>query len=103
MAEEDGFRVIDNPSRSRYELRLGEALAGFIAYQAEADALVLVHAEVDPAFEGRGLGSRLVAGALDDIRARGLAVVPVCSFVASYLRRHPEYADVLAREPAGRA
>ena len=99
MTEEDCFRVVDEPSRSRYELRLGEELAGFIAYRKHADAVVLIHTEVDPAFEGRGLGSRLVAGALEEIRARGLSVVPVCPFVVSYLRRHPEYAD-LVREPA---
>ena len=59
--------------------------------------IVLVHTEVAPAVEGRGVGSRLVSAALDDIRARGLRLVPICPFVRAYLGRHPEYADLLAR------
>ena len=47
-------------------------------------------------FEGRGVGGRLVAGVLDDIRARGLLVVPLCSFTRSYIERHPEYQDLIA-------
>ena len=98
--EKDELRVIDNPSRRRYELRLGERVVGFLAYQTEPGAVVLLHTDVNPVFEGRGLGSRLVAGAFEDIRARGLSVVPVCPFVSSYLRRHPEDADLVARDPA---
>jgi predicted GNAT family acetyltransferase len=92
-------RVSDNPSDRRYELRLDDRVVGLIPYRPQPGAVVLIHTVVDPAFEGRGFGSRLVAGALRDIRARGLSVVPLCPFVASYLRRHPEYAD-LARDPA---
>lgn len=100
MAEADELDVIDNPSRRRYELRLGEKVIGSIAYDTEPNAVVLIHTEVDRAFEGRGYGSRLISGALDDIRARGLSVVPVCRFVNAYLGRHPEYADLVAREHA---
>src|SRR5439155_23952305 len=50
-----------------------------------------------PAFEGRGLGTRLIAGALDDIRARGLELIPTCPFVRAYLRRHPEQRDLVVR------
>lgn len=100
MSEEDGIRLLHDPSRSRYELRLGDSLVGFLDYQAQRDAVALIHTEVDRAFQGRGLGSRLVGGVLDDMRARGLSVVPVCPFVGSYLRRHPEDADLVAREPA---
>lgn len=60
---------------------------------------MLVHTDVDPAFEGRGLGSRLIGGALADIRARGLLFVPLCPFVAAYVRRHPEYADLVVHDP----
>jgi uncharacterized protein len=90
-------RVVDNPDEGRYELRLGETLAGSIEYATEPGTIVLIHTEVDPAFEGRGLGARLVAGALDDIRSRGLRLVPVCSFVRSYLQRHREYEDLVDR------
>ena len=60
----------------------------------------LVHTEIDPAFEGQGLGERLVAGALEDLRARGLKLVPQCPFVRAYLRRHPDQADLVADDPA---
>ena len=101
MADEEQLRVIDNPSRRRYELHLGETIAGFIAYDVEPGAVVLIHTDVDRAFEGHGYGSRLIAGALDDIRARGLSVVPLCPFVRSYLGKHPEYADLVGRNRVG--
>ena len=60
--------------------------------------VVLVHTEVATEFEGHGVGSRLAAAALDDIRARGLKVDPVCPFIARYLDRHPELSDLVATE-----
>jgi predicted GNAT family acetyltransferase len=89
-------RVRDNPDEERYELWLGETLAGTIDYSMEPDRIVLIHTEVDPSFEGKGLASKLVSSALQDIRARGLKMVPACQFVRSYLRRHPEYDDLRA-------
>jgi predicted GNAT family acetyltransferase len=89
-------RVVDNPSELRYEAWSGDTLAGIIRYTRDGDVLTLVHTEVEPAFEGEGLGDMLVAGALDDARARGKLVRPLCQFVASYIRRHPEYADLVA-------
>lgn len=82
--------VRDNPGESRYELVVDGEVAGEIQYRLRSDTVVLVHTEVAPQFEGHGLGSELVAGALADIRARGLRVVPVCPFVRAYLQRHPE-------------
>ena len=95
MKSGDEIRVIHNPQELRYELWDATALVGSIAYRVEPGTVVLVHTDVDPAFEGRGLGSRLVAGALDDLRTRGLQLVPLCPFVAAYIRRHPEYADLV--------
>jgi predicted GNAT family acetyltransferase len=92
--------VVDNPVELRYELRVGGEPAGLIRYRTEPGVVVLVHTEVFPSAEGRGLGSRLVAGALDDIRARGLRVAPLCPFAAAYVRRHPEYADLVVPDPA---
>lgn len=92
---EEVVRVVDNPEQLRYELWLDSSLAGFITYRREPSVLVLVHTDVDPAYEGRGFGGRLVKGALDDIRARGLRLVPLCPFVDAYIRRHPEYADLV--------
>jgi len=93
-------RVTDNPQASRYELWLGTTRAGLIAYRAEPGVVLLIHTEVDPAFAGQGLGERLVAGALEDLRARGLKPVPQCPFVRAYLRRHPDQADLVAGDPA---
>jgi predicted GNAT family acetyltransferase len=93
-------RVADNPRASRYELWLGATRAGLIEYRSKPGVVLLVHTEVDPAFEGQGLGERLVTGALADLRARGLKVVPLCPFVRAYLRRHPDQADLVAGDPA---
>ena len=57
--------------------------------------ITLIHTEVAPQYEGHGLGDQLVAYALDDVRTRGLRIVPVCPFVAAYLRRHTEYEDLV--------
>ena len=94
----DNIAVQDNPGESRYELVLDDDVVGEILYRLTSDHVVLLHTEVLPSFEGKGLGARLVAGALDDIRARGLHVVPFCPFVRSYIRGHPDYADLVARD-----
>jgi uncharacterized protein len=88
--------VRDNPERQRYEAIVDGELAGSILYRALDDALILVHTEVEEAFEGQGIGSRLIAATLDDIRARGLRMRPFCAFVRAYLERHPEYDDLIA-------
>lgn len=92
--------VRDNPAELRYEARGGERLLGEIRYRTEPGLVVLVHTEVASSAEGSGVGSALVAGALDDIRSRGLRVVPHCPFVAAYIHRHPEYAALVAPDPA---
>jgi uncharacterized protein len=83
--------VVDNRSELRYEIRVDGELAGTIRYTLAPGAITLVHTEVEPRHEGEGVGSALVKGALDDIRARDLRLRPLCPFVAEYLRRHPEY------------
>jgi uncharacterized protein len=96
----DEYVVRDVPEELRYEvLRDGEVLGG-ISYRTAPGVIVLVHTEVAPSEEGHGVASRLVAGALDDIRSRGLRVAPVCPFVAAYLRRHPEQRDLVTGDPA---
>jgi len=94
----ENVSVRDNPAELRYELLLGDELVGVIQYRLRADVVVLVHTDVSPSLEGEGLGTRLVAGALDDIRARGLHVVPICPFVRSYIRHHSEYRDLVVRD-----
>ena len=92
--------VRDEPRELRYEALVDGRVAGIIRYRVEPGALVLVHTEVDEELEGTGVASRLVRGALDDIRSRGLGIVPVCPFVRSFIGRHPEYADLVVTDPA---
>jgi uncharacterized protein len=88
--------VRDNRELQRYEAIVDGKLAGSISYRERENELVLVHTQVEEGFEGQGVGGRLVAGALDDIRARGLRMRPFCAFVRAYLERHPEYDDLIA-------
>jgi uncharacterized protein len=92
-------RLEDNTSRRRYELWLGDTLVGSLVYRSRPNAVALVHTQVEPAFEGQGIGGRLVAAVLDDVRSRGLKIVPICRFVQSYLERHPEHQDLIASTP----
>ena len=89
------FSVADNPEARRYELTAEEERIGFVTYRMEPGVIALLHAEINPAHERQGWGSRLVAGALDDARERGLKVRPVCPFVVDYIARHPGYRDLL--------
>ncbi|WP_426954910.1 GNAT family N-acetyltransferase [Muricoccus radiodurans] len=87
--------VTDNRARHRFEME-AEGHTAFIDYRREAGHIVLIHTEVPKALEGHGIGSRLVRGALELIRAEGLRVVPRCSFVAAWIERHPEAQDLVA-------
>ena len=90
--------VTDAGERSRFEAHdAGGALAGFLEYIRTDGLVVYPHTEVDPAFEGRGVGGELARAALDDARARGLRVRASCPFVAGWLVRHPEYQDLQQR------
>jgi uncharacterized protein len=92
----DDLEVVDVPEAGRYEARLGGRRVGAAHYQVTAGRVVFPHTEVVSALEGRGIASRLARRALDDARARGLKVVPACSFFQVYLRRNPQDADLLA-------
>jgi predicted GNAT family acetyltransferase len=92
--------VTYNAEELRYELHVDGELAGVIRYRREPGSVVLVHTDIDPKFEGHGLGGQLVRGALDDLRSRGLRVVPLCPFVLAFIRRHAEYADLVTEDRA---
>ncbi|HEX2497410.1 MAG: GNAT family N-acetyltransferase [Actinomycetes bacterium] len=94
-------RVVDNPQRNRFELLLDGVAVGFANYRLQPGRIVFVHTEIQPEFEGRGLGSRLAVAVLDTARDRGLAVVPDCPFIAGYIRDHLEHADLVYRDQAG--
>jgi hypothetical protein len=89
------FEVRDNANEHRFEAWVDGALAGFSEYEPRDGWLVFVHTEVDTAFAGRGVGGRLAAGALDEVRARGLKVTPLCPFISAWIRAHPAYQDMV--------
>ncbi|MCF0096720.1 GNAT family N-acetyltransferase [Micromonospora sp. MH99] len=91
--------VEDNPAKNRFEILVDDALAGFTAYVPRGEVLVFTHTEVDRAFQGKGVGGALIRGTLDQVRARDGRVVPQCPFVAAFIDKHPEYADLVAEQP----
>jgi uncharacterized protein len=88
--------VRDVPGAGRYELHGDGRLLGYASYRVTGGRAMVPHVEVDRALEGRGLGGRLVQGMLDDLRRRDLKVTPMCPFAAAWIRRHPEYQDLVA-------
>jgi len=89
--------VVDNPDRSRYELRDDGSLLGFTEYHERDDGvLVFPHTVITVPKRGAGYGSTLVQAALDDVRAKGRTIVAECPFVKRFLREHPDYADLQA-------
>jgi predicted GNAT family acetyltransferase len=90
----DDVVVTNNETAHRYEARVDGQLA-MITYEQRGDRIVFIHTEVPAALQGRGIAATMARVALDDARARHLAVIPRCPYVASYIRRHPEYADLV--------
>ncbi len=88
--------VADAPARSRFEISVDGALAGFAVYRLGPGRITFVHTEIDEAYAGQGLGGKLARSALDDVRARGLAVRPDCPFIAGWIAKHADYADLVA-------
>ena len=95
--------VRDNRDRSRYEILVDGEVAGFADYRLREGRITFTHTEVDPEFEGRGVGGALARHALDEVAAEGTrTVVPRCPFFRAWIRRHPEYRP-LVRGPAAEA
>jgi predicted GNAT family acetyltransferase len=88
--------VSNNTELSRYEAHLDGELAGFAEYHLRGSSIVFTHTEVDPAFEGKGVGGAIVRQSLDQIRAAGeYDVIPLCPFYKSWLEKHPDYQDLV--------
>jgi hypothetical protein len=94
--EHGDLRIEDNREQNRFEVTVDGARAGFIDYHAQPGLITLLNTEIDPAFEGRGIGTHFVAGVLDEIRGRGAHVLPICPFIRAFIQRHPEYNDLVA-------
>ncbi|MFD1211419.1 GNAT family N-acetyltransferase [Arthrobacter sp. GCM10027362] len=92
------IEVVHNPERHRYELRGGEdgdAVVGFTKYRPAGGKVVFIHTEVDGAYAGQGLASKLARSALSDVRDAGRRIVPVCPYIASWLRKHHDFDDIV--------
>jgi len=87
--------VVDNAAEHRFELPVGDHVA--LAYYTQTPGVItFTHTEVPPALAGQGVGSKLARGALEMVRARGLKVVPRCPFIAAFINKNAEFADLLA-------
>jgi predicted GNAT family acetyltransferase len=93
----DELTVTRNDELSRYEARLADGtVVAFSVFKQRPGRVVFIHTETDPAYGGRGYGTRLVHDALEDVRSRGESIGLVCPFVKAYVDKHPEYADLVA-------
>ena len=96
--------ITDNPALNRYEARLDGRLAGFAEYRLTDTLIVFTHTEVDPSFEGKGIGGALARFALDAVRAAGSReVLPRCPFIKAWIDKHPDYLGLVseAADPTG--
>ena len=90
------MRISRNDGASRFDAFIEDELAGFAEFQLTDGGIAFTHTVVHDAFEGKGVGSRLASTALDEARAQGMRVTPRCSFIKSYIERHPEYLDLVS-------
>jgi predicted GNAT family acetyltransferase len=98
MSERAAITVTENADRNRFDgTDDSGVVAGFVEYERHGNTVDLVHTEVDEAFEGRGVGSSLVRGVLDELRGQDVDVTVSCPFIKSWLEKHPDYQDLTAR------
>ncbi len=88
-------QVVDNTAAHRYEL-IVDSMTAFVTYERVPGRITFTHTEVPPAISGRGVASTLTRAVLDVARANGDKVVSKCSFISAFVRRHPEFQDLLA-------
>ncbi len=89
--------VLHNESESRFEIDL-EGATAVLDYDLDGERIAFTHTEVPQQFEGRGYGAQLARAGLDYARQAGLAVVPACGFISAFIRRNPQYAELVAAE-----
>lgn len=99
MSSPDMTAVVrDDPDNHRYVVEKDDEVVGFAEYHLRGGRHFFVHTEVDDSHSGQGLGTILVKAALDDVRSAGGVVVPMCPLFAAYIKRHPEYEDLVDHE-----
>jgi predicted GNAT family acetyltransferase len=87
--------IRDAPDAQRFEIAVGDQLAGIAEYRRRGNLIAFTHTEIDPSFGGQGLGSSLIVHALDSARDQGLQVLPFCPFVRGFVDRHHDYLDLV--------
>jgi uncharacterized protein len=96
--EADAYAVTDNAAQSQFEIHVGGERAGLVRYHLHEGALTLIHTEVSDEFQGHGLASKLARAVLDSARDRGLPVLPYCPYIAGWIRKHPDYRDLVPED-----
>ena len=91
--------VTNNEDLHRYEAHVDGTLAGRVEYQLTTELVVITHTEVDPTFEGQGIGSALARATLDDVRDQDRKALVICPFVTGWIHHHPEYRELLYGAP----
>lgn len=95
--DHDRLKVVDVRAAGRYELMLDGARVGWADYRIGGGVATLPHVETVPAHRGKDFAAQLMAGVLDDVRARNLRVRPLCAYASAYMRRRPETHDLIAQ------
>lgn len=95
MTNNSDVTVTKNADGSRYEAHIAGQRVGLISYTERDGSVIMPHTEVDPEFGGRGIAGQLTKFALDDVRAEGKSVVPSCPYIAGWIEKHPDYADLV--------
>ncbi len=90
------YELIDNIEKKRYEFKI-DGYTPIIEYIKAKDKIYLTHTEVPNELAGRGIGTALVRAALEDVKAKGLTLVPLCPFVALYIKRNPEWKELVLK------
>ena len=92
------YLLTDNERLKQYEFHIGEYVPKIEYIKTTGGLIYLTHTEVPPELEGKGVGGRMVAAVLADIERKGLQVVPMCPFVAAYIRRYPRWKRIVANK-----
>lgn len=93
---ESSYTLIDNADAKQYEFHV-EGHIPKVEYIKTAEKIFLTHTEVPTALEGKGIGSALVKAVLEDVKKQDLTLIPLCPFVAGYIKRHPEWKDLVLK------
>lgn len=86
----------NNTADQRYELVRNDEVVAIAEYRVSGNEVTMTHTKVETENEGKGLGSELARQALDDLKARGMRIVPACHFIADYVRKNSQYAELVS-------